>query len=1007
MEYVIIEKSAEGSKRAWQTRKHGGSHKEAEKPKPKGPEIDALLTKEDKLKEQALRKEVEVFSDGDLSAYVQVLRKKLQTKSWNELNDYEKRFYPLVLDEQSRRRRKALGAIFAIEIPEVRLEDVKERKSQPRKVLMNSLHVIIEKSSEGAKRAWETRRHGGKHLGPEKPKSAKKELSERVRELSDEQLQATHERLDKIPYSQMKPDERRLSHLVAYELIERKRLRPISQDPMGSLARQAAKKESDEQRLRRKGPIETPGLPEREPEVVEEFKVGDKVKHPTYGEGVVSEVRKMKTGTPVYYVKYPGRDLAFAHGDEELEKVEDVAKPKEEVSMGTKVQKLKDKIEQQQAERYAKDYPHVEPPKVTVKEGGKYIRVDVGTSGKYMVEKDTGNIYGIKGYGVIHRGHFYGTLDTIDDFNWGDYAAFRTLSLKDREFKAEKPAEPSGVVSMDTVKEDVKKMQEKINAPWVHVQSSDLGGAKNVSIIIKASMQKKEEWHNNILQNSPYTMFHLLTGGVLEQFQRSPDLDKLGAFRKTKVKSVVEAIQKINSYLNPPLPPRRKMQIKKGQMFVIIEKARKIGSKDSKKRKRRGQKEKELYEFSHKAAYGHLPSSSTPFKDDSIRFKKADIQVQPFTRTVKGKFQRVQQFFRPGKESYPGTEKGVNDFIKDHVGLSNYGHIVADEAKKEVDVDVAATNAFMSVMGHVVDKKEKPSLIAKIGSKIISRGEQPTILRQLVQKDKKAFQGLLKELFNRVHGDVREFKMEMGKSVEGMPVESVRALAVSQAMRELKKSKSPEKEEHWKCNKCGHELDAPHEEMLKRMVTCPECGGAMEELKKAGSSDAAHKAWLKREAERRALRTREREGTKLDELSGLQEAARKTRERIFAPGRTVETRGKRQLTGKVVRIVGDAQAKVQWEGGLITIEPLIDLKPKVDLDINHHDHIVKKGTSEGAKKAWSQMQHQVAKIAGVQEKVRTKQKNQEEIERQKKLKEGAKSLKRLGKLGIWGNKNDR
>ena len=61
---------------------------------------------------------------------------------------------------------------------------------------------------------------------------------------------------------------------------------------------------------------------------------------------------------------------------------------------------------------------------VSVKEGNKYIRVDVGDSGKYMVDQE-GNIFGIKAYGVIHRGHRYGTLDTTDQYFWGDYHAYR------------------------------------------------------------------------------------------------------------------------------------------------------------------------------------------------------------------------------------------------------------------------------------------------------------------------------------------------------------------------------------------------------------------------------------------------------------------------------------------------------------------------------------------------------------------------------------------------------
>ena len=62
--------------------------------------------------------------------------------------------------------------------------------------------------------------------------------------------------------------------------------------------------------------------------------------------------------------------------------------------------------------------------KVSIKEGNKYIKIDIGSSGKYMIDT-IGNIYGIKAYGVIHRGHQYGTLDTINQYYWGDYQAYK------------------------------------------------------------------------------------------------------------------------------------------------------------------------------------------------------------------------------------------------------------------------------------------------------------------------------------------------------------------------------------------------------------------------------------------------------------------------------------------------------------------------------------------------------------------------------------------------------
>ncbi len=55
----------------------------------------------------------------------------------------------------------------------------------------------------------------------------------------------------------------------------------------------------------------------------------------------------------------------------------------------------------------------------------KYTYIDIGRSGRYIVVNDTGEIFGIKGYGVIHKGHNFGTLDTINDYFWGDYRAFK------------------------------------------------------------------------------------------------------------------------------------------------------------------------------------------------------------------------------------------------------------------------------------------------------------------------------------------------------------------------------------------------------------------------------------------------------------------------------------------------------------------------------------------------------------------------------------------------------
>jgi len=95
-----------------------------------------------------------------------------------------------------------------------------------------------------------------------------------------------------------------------------------------------------------------------------------------------------------------------------------------------KVKEFAELLEKQQLERLKEDgftYPgHEEQAKTTIKEGKKYTKVDLGHSGKYMIDSE-GNIFGIKGYGVIHKGHHYGTLETINDYYWGDYTAYKRV----------------------------------------------------------------------------------------------------------------------------------------------------------------------------------------------------------------------------------------------------------------------------------------------------------------------------------------------------------------------------------------------------------------------------------------------------------------------------------------------------------------------------------------------------------------------------------------------------
>lgn len=96
-------------------------------------------------------------------------------------------------------------------------------------------------------------------------------------------------------------------------------------------------------------------------------------------------------------------------------------------NMQAKIQKLADRVLAERKQRLAALYSQAQADAedVRVKPGAAYTKVDLGDHGhwhgKLMVEHATGNVYGIKAYGKVHKGHQYGTLETIDDFYWGDY----------------------------------------------------------------------------------------------------------------------------------------------------------------------------------------------------------------------------------------------------------------------------------------------------------------------------------------------------------------------------------------------------------------------------------------------------------------------------------------------------------------------------------------------------------------------------------------------------------
>jgi len=69
-------------------------------------------------------------------------------------------------------------------------------------------------------------------------------------------------------------------------------------------------------------------------------------------------------------------------------------------------------------------YPHLSKEPVIIKTGRKYTKIDVGSSGKFMLDNSNEHLYFIKGYGVIDRRKDFGFLPDIIQVNfaWDGYS---------------------------------------------------------------------------------------------------------------------------------------------------------------------------------------------------------------------------------------------------------------------------------------------------------------------------------------------------------------------------------------------------------------------------------------------------------------------------------------------------------------------------------------------------------------------------------------------------------
>jgi len=122
---------------------------------------------------------------------------------------------------------------------------------------------------------------------------------------------------------------------------------------------------------------------------------------------------------------------------------------------------------------------------------------------------------------------------------------------------------------VNSAQKTIEYLSNNIEAPFVQAYYSTLGGKDKVSILIAISLDQKKDWPNKILQNSNYIKLYFASNGDIEYICGN----KIGGFRKIKSKSIVEAVEKINKYINKekrPLMPTnyQEMERKYGKNTV-------------------------------------------------------------------------------------------------------------------------------------------------------------------------------------------------------------------------------------------------------------------------------------------------------------------------------------------------------------------------------------------------------------------------------------------------------
>lgn len=171
--------------------------------------------------------------------------------------------------------------------------------------------------------------------------------------------------------------------------------------------------------------------------------------------------------------------------------------------------------------------------------------VRFGDTGNVLIDVQNGNER-LRRY----KGFNKDTAYSLDLENGTKSREFDEAGIRALVLELYKLDEAAAKVQLDLTESDANKIKDKAKASFVNANVMKLGGAGRHSIAISMSLDSRENWKNGIFENSRSGKFMLNHDGSLEHisgsFVKYPAKYK---FRKATVKSVDDAIAKLNKFI--------------------------------------------------------------------------------------------------------------------------------------------------------------------------------------------------------------------------------------------------------------------------------------------------------------------------------------------------------------------------------------------------------------------------------------------------------------------------